>query len=101
MIRGKPKNRPEETCERALDQHEAHLASRQNVVGLGIVRLDEADDSDGDLAVAVYVSRKLPLDELPPEEVIPVGHHCHCRVPNTARDPVRGPEHYHVDRFLQ
>jgi hypothetical protein len=71
MTRGNPKQRSEATCELALDKHEAHLASRQNVVGLGIVRLDEADDSDDELAVAVYVSKKLPLAELPAGEVIP------------------------------
>lgn len=60
-------------CEQALEQHEQRLIALKNVVGLGIVPLE--DRSDGararDLAVAVYVVKKLPLEELPHREVIP------------------------------
>ena len=60
-------------CEQALEQHEQRLIVLKNVMGLGIVPLE--DRSDGarlsDLAVAVYVVKKLPLEELPPREVIP------------------------------
>lgn len=60
-------------CELALEQHEQRLIVLKNVVGLGIVPLE--DRSEGTrasaLAVAVYVVKKLPLEELTPREVIP------------------------------
>ncbi len=64
----------ETQCMRALDLHEADLASRKNVVGLGIV--EEQEDATRQrgaksLAVAVYVKKKLPLKQLAPEDVVP------------------------------
>ena len=60
-------------CEQALEQHEQRLILLKNVVGLGIVPLEERSDGarTSDLAVAVYVVKKLPLEELAPKEVIP------------------------------
>lgn len=60
-------------CEQALEQHEQRLILLKNVVGLGIVPLEERSDGAraSDLAVAVYVVKKLPLEELAPKEVIP------------------------------
>jgi hypothetical protein len=60
-------------CQRALARHQDDLSQRRNVVGLGIVscnrvlRLTRADA----LAVAVYVSRKIPPDQLSQEDVVP------------------------------
>lgn len=57
----------QESCEKALDEHEEKLSGFPNVVGLGIV-----DDPDGDgAAVAVYVSEKVPLEDLVKEDRIP------------------------------
>lgn len=63
----------EALCKRALDQHEEELVRRKNVVGLGIVQVDDesARSRRSDLAVAVYVKKKLPIQELAPEDVIP------------------------------
>lgn len=60
-------------CEQALEQHEQRLILLKNVVGLGIVPFEERSDGAraSDLAVAVYVVKKLPLEELAPREVIP------------------------------
>ena len=63
----------EALCKRALDQYEEDLARRNNVVGLGIVQVDDDSERSGrsDLAVAVYVKKKLPVKELAPEDLIP------------------------------
>ena len=53
--------------ERALRQHEQRLTALPNVVGLGIV-----DNPQGKgLAVAVYVSEKLPAEGLKQPDRIP------------------------------
>jgi hypothetical protein len=56
-----------------LEQHEAALRSRKNVVGLGIVPIDDAvrDPGGTTLAVAVYVEKKVPLDQLAEEDIVP------------------------------
>ena len=56
----------DEACRRLLDAFEVELSKKANVVGLGIV-----DEPDGEVRVAVYVSKKQPVDELPSEDVIP------------------------------
>ncbi len=58
---------------RALDLHEEALGQYANVVGMGIVSLDEADqESQGKVnTVAVYVRKKVPKAQLLPQEVIP------------------------------
>ncbi len=61
----------EKLCERALEAHEGHLGLLPNVVGLGIVLEDEADPAARDLAVAVYVTKKLPKEDLEPVDRIP------------------------------
>ncbi len=71
----------EKHCERALDQHEEKLSLLPGVVGLGIVSTGEADpggDEDvsraslpDDLAVAVYVEKKLPPEEVAEDDRIP------------------------------
>jgi hypothetical protein len=55
----------------ALDQHEKWLSSLPHVQGLGMVAAKgEKVDSD-DVAVAVYVEEKRPLESLAPDERIP------------------------------
>ena len=58
-------------CERALEAHEEHLGSLPNVVGLGIVPESEPNQASHDLAVAVYVTKKLPKERLRLEDLIP------------------------------
>ena len=54
-----------------MDLHEERLSSLENVVGLGIVAEDEETSSSRDCAVAVYVEKKVPSDELAPSERVP------------------------------
>ena len=61
----------ETQCEEALVLHENSLSQRANVVGLGITSADDSNPASADVAVAVYVSRKVPLDELAEEDRIP------------------------------
>jgi len=61
----------EKLCLQALDQHQEKLSSLPNVQGMGVVAAKgEAADSD-ELAVAVYVQEKRPLDSLAPADRIP------------------------------
>ena len=59
------------TCEHALDAYQEQLSALPNVVGLGIVSLDEKDITSNRLAVGVYVSHKKPRQELDDSERIP------------------------------
>lgn len=61
----------EKQCLRALDAHEEKLSALPNVQGLGVVAAGGAGKAGGGLAVAVYVDKKRPLEELAPEERIP------------------------------
>jgi hypothetical protein len=56
--------------QKALQLHEESLSGRKNVVGLGIVPADE-EAGGKDLAVAVYVTKKLPLSKLKKDQVVP------------------------------
>ncbi len=59
-------------CERALDLFEDELSNRKHVVGLGIVPMNEKKPSGGkDLAVAVYVKKKLPPERLKSKDLVP------------------------------
>ncbi|HEX5103000.1 MAG TPA: hypothetical protein VFV87_04275 [Pirellulaceae bacterium] len=57
-------------AQKALEIHEQKLSGCKNVVGLGIVPADEESGSK-DLAVAVYVKKKLPLSKLAKDQVVP------------------------------
>jgi hypothetical protein len=57
-------------CRKALQLHETSLSGRKNVVGLGIVPLDE-EANDKQLAVAVYVAKKVPLEKLKRDQIVP------------------------------
>ncbi len=61
----------EAQCILALDEHEALLARLENVVGLGVVPLDEDDGGKLGMAVAVYVRKKLPPSRLAEKDVVP------------------------------
>lgn len=61
----------EAQCELALEANEDRLGSLPNVVGLGIVPEDDDDPASRRLAVAVYVTKKVPKGDLKPEERIP------------------------------
>jgi len=67
--------------QRALDEYEAVLMSKRNVVGLGILRADgeDATPSADTSVVAVYVEHKLPLEQLAEEDVVPKTLHVTVR----------------------
>lgn len=74
MSSEKPSKKPSRRqVKRALNSHSEELGQHENVVGMGMVRLDEeAQKSSGsEYAVAVYVRQKVLEEELSPEEVIP------------------------------
>ena len=58
---------------RVLDVYESRLEKRAGVVGMGIVRLDREEwkTKGSTRAIAVYVRKKIPENELSPKDVIP------------------------------
>jgi hypothetical protein len=60
----------EDQIKRLLPQVTDRLAGLPNVVGFGIQPLNDGDPQ-GQLAVAVYVRKKLPLAQLAPSDVVP------------------------------
>jgi hypothetical protein len=71
-------------CERALELFEDELSRRKNVVGLGIVPVEDGAAGGRGMAVAVYVKKKVPANNLSEKD----------RVPETLRVPGReGPAH--------
>jgi hypothetical protein len=50
---------------------ETELSNRPHVVGLGIVPLEEKSGGQEQMAVAVYVDKKVPLTKLKAEHVVP------------------------------
>ena len=63
----------ESLCKKALDKHEQQLIRRKTVVGLGSVAREDRPGKpvSREFAVAVYVGKKLPLQDLDPKDVIP------------------------------
>jgi hypothetical protein len=55
----------EAQCVLALDEHEETLTRRKNVVGLGVVPLDETEGVKGGMAVAVYVENSAAKGDVP------------------------------------
>jgi hypothetical protein len=55
-------------AQRAVEIHQEELIRYPNVTGLGVV---PAKEGSGESAVAVYVTSKVPGDELGPDEQIP------------------------------
>lgn len=60
----------EHDVKRILDVVSDRLESLPNVVGLGVTSADAADP-EGTPAVAVYVRKKVPKEELTPAEQVP------------------------------
>ena len=56
---------------RALDQFETELSSRKNVVGLGIVPADKDSASSRNMAVGVYVTKKVDAGKLSTKDLLP------------------------------
>jgi hypothetical protein len=57
--------------ERALERFEEDLSRYPNVVGLGILPLDESAPDPDAMAIAVYVSHKVPESRLAKRDRIP------------------------------
>ncbi|HEX2403734.1 MAG TPA: hypothetical protein VHM29_03445 [Acidimicrobiia bacterium] len=57
--------------ERAIEQYQEELARYPNVTGIGVVPVADDSDRPTDLAVAVYVTKKVPRDQLKAGERIP------------------------------
>jgi hypothetical protein len=53
------------------ERHEADLLSKANVVGVGTGLRRKAGQATGDVAVVVMVDKKVPRDQLAPEDVVP------------------------------
>ncbi len=51
--------------------YEKELMRKANVVGVGIGLRRRRGQSTGELAIVVSVTRKVPLEELAPEDVVP------------------------------
>ncbi len=60
-------------CERALKQHEGMLSKLSNVVGLGIVPVDESAKKKGpqDFAVGVYVTKMMSGGKVASNDEVP------------------------------
>lgn len=60
-------------CRRALELFESDLSRRKNVVGLGIVpeAPDNSEPGRRPCAVAVYVKKKLPPEQLAEKDLVP------------------------------
>jgi hypothetical protein len=62
----------ERQAKRALELFERQLSKRKHVVGLGIVPASEEGGSHKDeMAVAVYVKKKLPAKNLAARDLVP------------------------------
>jgi len=61
----------EKLCEKALEQNEERLSRLPNVVGLGIVSRHEDEPEAKDLAVGVYVTKKVSQKKLRRTDRIP------------------------------
>ncbi|HEC34394.1 MAG TPA: hypothetical protein ENI37_06725 [Chloroflexi bacterium] len=51
--------------------HEMELLRKANVVGVGIGLRKRGGQSTGELSIIVSVTRKVPLESLPPQDMIP------------------------------
>lgn len=78
-------------AEKAVEKHAERLSVLPNVVGLGVQPLSDEDEDPGRMAVAVYVSRKVPLPKLKPAE----------RVPRRVKLIVRGRTQYVPTRVIE
>ena len=51
--------------------YEAELMSKANVVGVGVGFQQQGGERTGEMALVVMVKKKVPLEQLAPEDVIP------------------------------
>lgn len=51
--------------------YEDELMSKANVVGVGVGFQQQGGERTGELALVVMVKKKVPLEQLAPEDVIP------------------------------
>ena len=58
---------------KTLDKHERSLGQLKNVVGMGIIDLEDEEKiaKKSESAIAVYVRKKIPKEKLIQDEVIP------------------------------
>lgn len=61
----------QKVCEDALEQYGDELSKLPNVIGLGIVPNEVGDFESEDLAIAVYIERRVPEDQLQTQDIIP------------------------------
>ena len=61
----------EEHCVKALDRHEGKLSANPRVQGLGIVAQEGKPFDSADCAVAIYVEKMVPSEDLPEEHQLP------------------------------
>ena len=52
-------------------RHEAHLLQKANVIGIGVGFRERGGVLTDEVALVVNVTRKLPNDQLAPEDIIP------------------------------
>lgn len=52
-------------------RHEASLLKKANVVGVGVGFRQKQDKLTDEIVLIVNVSRKLPADQIAPEDIIP------------------------------
>lgn len=59
-------------CRRALELNQERLITLANVEGLGVRELSsKTQNSQSRMCLAVYVSQKVPSDQLAPPDIIP------------------------------
>ena len=84
-------------CERALEAFEEELTARRNVVGLGIVPTGSRKGGSQDLAVAIYVRKKIPKGQLARKDVIPENLEIQLRGGKRKKVPTRVVEQGEVE----
>jgi len=57
--------------QRIIEKRQSELEKLENVVGIGIGEKQRAGQSPGRLCIRVYVSQRVPEDDLPQDQIIP------------------------------
>jgi len=60
-----------ERVKKVKEAHQDMLLGKANVVGVGIGFAQRGQQTTGEIALVVMVSRKLPREELDPKDLIP------------------------------
>jgi len=61
-----------EAINQVKKRHEAQILAKKNVVGLGIGFKQHGGTTNDELSLVVFVSKKLPDEEVSPEDRIPL-----------------------------